>query len=98
MSNIGAYAQDHGEDLFFTAQPVARNLNVSNAKMAAGLRNETRVGMLKFEVRIRAYVKFEVKWWKHTSYRLGIICSPLVIDFATGKYVNVTNCDDYVNL
>ncbi|XP_074293249.1 uncharacterized protein At1g08160-like [Silene latifolia] len=93
VTNVGPWIQHHGEDFVFTSQPVARNFTILDSAVAADLRNETNEGQLKFDVRIRTYVRFEVKGWKRKGYTLGIVCAPLVINLASGKTFEGTNCN-----
>ncbi|KAK9690056.1 hypothetical protein RND81_09G101400 [Saponaria officinalis] len=92
VPNVGPYKQDHGEDLIFTVQPLSRNFKISESDVAADLRNEMKSGQLNFEVRIRAYVKFQVKGWKRKRYTLGIVCAPLLINLASMKTFEGTDC------
>ncbi|KAL9247592.1 hypothetical protein vseg_021009 [Gypsophila vaccaria] len=92
VTNMGPYTQKHGKDLTFTALPVARDSKILESDVAVDLRNQTRSGRLDLEVRIRANVRFEVKRWKHKRYTLAIVCSPLVINLASGKTFEGTDC------
>ncbi|XP_048492726.1 uncharacterized protein At1g08160-like [Beta vulgaris subsp. vulgaris] len=91
--NESPYIEHHGNGSFFTAHAVAHDVLVSDADVAADLRNGTVSGHLDVEVRVRAKVRYEVKRWKHKNYLLKAICSPVVLNFTTWKTFNKTYCN-----
>ncbi|XP_048493037.1 uncharacterized protein LOC125493610 [Beta vulgaris subsp. vulgaris] len=92
-SNLGPFTQHHGEDIVFTAQPRARNVLIRNSELAGDIRNEARAEKLGLEVHVRAAVRYEVARWKHKSYVLRIICTPVFVGLSSGKGSQSTICD-----
>ncbi|XP_074278946.1 uncharacterized protein At1g08160-like [Silene latifolia] len=90
---LGPYTQDHGDDLLFSARPVSQNVPISDPDVVKAMRNETKAGELRVQVRVRASVRYEVKGWKHKHFTLKVICSPVVINLTSGKTNQSTNCD-----
>lgn len=90
---LGPYTQSHGDDIIFTAQPIARNVRILDAGVVGSIKNETRAGQLGFEVRVRAAVRYEVKRWKHKKYILRIICTPVLISLTSGKPSQSIKCE-----
>ncbi|KAJ8429722.1 hypothetical protein Cgig2_013794 [Carnegiea gigantea] len=90
--SVSSFTQPHGDATAFTAQPTAQDVIVSDPDVARQMRNETQAGQLGLEVLVRAAVRFQVTRWKHRHYTLKVICSPVGVDFGSGKRFQRTDC------